>query len=140
MIVLDTNVLSEPLKPAPAQAVLDWLDAQVPETLYLTTVSLAELAAGVQALPAGRRRTMLRKAIAEQVLPLFSGRVLTFDERAAEAFGDVHATARKAGNAISFADCAIAAISVTHGCLLATRNGSDFRGTGLDIVDPWAHR
>ncbi|MCC6337994.1 MAG: type II toxin-antitoxin system VapC family toxin [Myxococcales bacterium] len=138
MIVLDTNVVSEPLKAAPAQAVLDWLDAQAPETLYLSTVGLAELLAGVHALPAGKRRTALQKAVSEQVLPLFSGRVLSFDERAAEAFAAVHAAARKAGNPISFADCAIAAIAAAKGFLLATRNGSDFKGTGVGLVDPWA--
>ncbi|MFO1267205.1 MAG: type II toxin-antitoxin system VapC family toxin [Rubrivivax sp.] len=137
MIVLDTNVLSEPLKPAPAQAVLDWLDAQAPQTLYLSTIGLAELLAGVQALPAGKRRSALRQAVAEQVLPLFAGRVLPFDERAAEAFADVHASAKKAGNPISFADCAIAAIAAANACMVATRNGSDFKGTGVTVIDPW---
>jgi predicted nucleic acid-binding protein len=137
MILLDTNVLSEPLKPAPSQAVLDWLDAQEPETLYLSTVSLAELLAGVQALPASKRRTALRQAVAKQVLPLFSGRVLSFDERAAEAFAQVHAAARRAGNPISFPDCAIAAIAAANGYMVGTRNGRDFKGTGVTIVDPW---
>ena len=138
MIVLDTNVLSEPLKPAPSQVVLDWLDAQTPETLFLSTVSLAELLAGVQAMPPGRHRTALREAITGQVLPLFAGRVLAFDERAAEAFAEVHASARKAGNPIGFPDCAIAAIATANGCMVATRNGGDFKGTGVKVVDPWA--
>ena len=138
MIVLDTNVLSEPLKPAPSQAVLDWLDAQAPESLFLSTVCLAELLAGVQALPVGKRRTALRQALAEQVLPLFAGRVLPFDEPAAEAFAQALAGARKAGNPIGFPDCAIAAIAVANGFMVATQNGGDFRGTGVKVIDPWA--
>jgi toxin FitB len=138
MIVLDTNVLSEPLKPAPHPAVVDWLDAQAPETLYLTAVSLAELLAGVQALPTGKRRDALKNAIAERVLPLFAGRVLAFDQEAAEAFALVHAGALKAGNTISFADCAIAAIATVNGCMVATRNGREFKGTAVPIIDPWA--
>jgi predicted nucleic acid-binding protein len=137
MIVLDTNVLSEPLRPAPAQAVVDWLDAQTPETLYLTTVCLAELLAGVESLPAGKRRAALKQAVTEQVLPLFKGRILSFDTQAVQAFAMVHAGALKQGNAISFADCAIAAIAAAHGCMVATRNVRDFKGTGVRIIDPW---
>ena len=138
MIVLDTNVLSEPLKPSPSQAVLAWLDAQAPESLFLSTVCLAELLAGVEALPAGKRRTALRQAVAEQVLPLFAGRVLPFDEPAAAAFAQALVGARKAGNPIGFPDCAIAAIAAANGCMVATRDGGDFRGTGVTIIDPWA--
>lgn len=138
MIILDTNVLSEPLKPAPDQAVVDWLDAQAPESLYLTTVCLAELLAGVHALPSGKRRATLKQALTEQILPLFEGRIFAFDRQAAETFALVHAGARKAGNTIGFADCAIAAIATANGCMVATRNGRDFKGTAVPIIDPWA--
>ena len=87
MIILDTNVVSEPLKPAPSQAELDWLDKQAPETLYLTAASLAELLAGIEALPKGRRRLELEQAMGRQILPLFEGRILSFDLKAAEVFG-----------------------------------------------------
>ena len=83
MIILDTNVVSEPLRPEPEPAVLAWLDAQAPATLYLTSVTLAELMTGVAALPAGRRRNKLGQALTEQVRPLFEGRVLAFDTPAA---------------------------------------------------------
>lgn len=138
MIVLDTNVISEPLRPAPEPAVLAWLDAQNRATLYLTSITLAELLAGVAALPAGRRRHNLAQALTEQVLPLFEGRVLAFDAQAAHAFARVHAGATAAGNPISFADAAIAAIATAHGWALATRNVRDFKGTGLDLIDPWS--
>lgn len=137
MIILDTNVVSEPLRPAPDQTVVDWLNAQEAETLYLTTVSIAELLAGVETLPAGRRRTALRRALAEELMPLFKSRILPFDTNAAEAFAQVHARARAKGNAISFADCAIASIARAHGFIVATRNVRDFRGTGVEILNPW---
>ena len=137
MIILDTNVVSEPLKPAPSQAVLDWLDRQAPETLYLTTVSLAELLAGIEALPQGRRRLELEQAVARQIMPLFEGRILSFDARAAEAFGKVQAGARAVGNTIGFADGAIAAIATSQGFALATRNVRDFRGAGVALINPW---
>ena len=137
MIILDTNVVSEPLRPSPEPAVLAWLDAQAPATLYLTSITLAELLAGVAALPAGRRRTKLGQALTEQVLPLFEGRVLAFDMPAAHAFAQVHSGAQAAGNPISFADAAIAAIACAHGYAVATRNVRDFKCTGVEVIDPW---
>jgi toxin FitB len=138
VIILDTNVVSEPLRPAPEPAVLAWLDAQVPATLCLTSVTLAELLAGVAALPAGRRRNKLALALTDQVLPLFEGRILAFDVPAAHAFARVQAGATAVGNPISFADAAIAATAAAHGYALATRNVRDFKGTGLELIDPWA--
>ncbi len=137
MIILDTNVVSEPLRPRPEPAVLTWLDAQAPETLCLTSINLAELLAGIAALPAGRRRNRLAQALNEQVMPLFEGRVFGFDTQAAHAFARVHAGAAAAGNPISFADGAIAAIAAAHGCLIATRNVRDFKGAGVEVIDPW---
>ena len=137
MIILDTNVVSEPLKARPEPSVLAWLDAQAPTTLYMTSITLAELLAGVAALPAGRRRNKLRQALTDQVMPLFEGRVLAFDAQAAHAYAQVHAGAQAAGNPISFADGAIAAIAAAHGFAVATRNVRDFKGTGVEVVDPW---
>ena len=137
MIIVDTNVVSEPLKPEPSNVVLDWLDQQSPETLFLTTVCLAELLAGVEALPAGRRRTKLHRALTDQMLPLFEGRILAFDKKAAEVFGRVSIDAQVTGNPISFADAAIAAIATAHGFMLATRNERDFKGTGVALINPW---
>ena len=137
MIILDTNVVFEPLKPAPSQVVLDWLDRQVPETLYLTAVSLAELLAGIEVLPSGRRRLELEQAVTRQIMPLFEGRVLSFDTKAAEAFGKVRAGAQAVGNTIGFADGAIAAIATSQGFALATRNVRDFRGAGVELINPW---
>ena len=137
MIILDTNVMFEPLKPLPEPAVLDWLDRQSPQTLYLTTVNLAELLAGIEVLPQGRRRAELQHVLTTQVIPLFEGRILSFDEKAAEAFARIHASAQALGNPISFADGAIAAIASAQGFILATRNVRDFRSTGVELINPW---
>ncbi len=138
MIVLDTDVISEPLRAQPSATVLEWLDRQAAATLYLTTISLAELWAGIQALARGRRRSQLQRAVTDQVAALFEGRVLAFDAQAAERFGALSALASAAGNRIDFADCAIAAIAASHGHSIATRNVRDFRGTGLQLIDPWS--
>ena len=138
MIVLDTNIDSEPLKPKPDPEVLTWLDRQSPETLYPTTISLAELSAGIEVLPAGKRRAVLQMAVEAQMLSLFQHRVLGFDHDAARAFGSIAAKAQAAGNPIDFADCAIAAIATTHGFILATRNSRDFKGTGVELLNPWS--
>ena len=137
MIILDTNVVSEPLKPLPDPAVLDWLNVQDPETLFLTTISLAELLAGIEIMPAGQRRTALGQSLMARMLPLFEGRVLTFDARAAQAFALINGKAQSSGNQISFADGAIAAIAVANHFKVATRNVRDFKGTGVDILNPW---
>ena len=137
MIVLDTNVVSEPLKPKPSPTVLGWLDAQEPQTLYITSVTVAELLSGVAALPAGRRRNALERAMTDQVLALFGPRVLPFDTRAAQAFAKNHASAQSQGNPIGFADCAIASIASAQGYALATRNTRDFKGVDVTLIDPW---
>jgi len=138
MIILDTNVVSEPLRPQPDPSVLNWLDAHDPATFYLTTTSVAELMAGVEAMPPGRRREGLEQALSRQVTALFEGRILNFDAKAAEAFANVASGAQAQGNPIGFADCAIAAIARARGFAVATRNVRDFRGAGVEIIDPWA--
>jgi len=138
VIILDTNVISEPLKPSPDPAVIRWLDRQSPATLYLTTISQAELLAGVSALPAGRRRTELRKVIDKELSFLFEDRVLPFGERSAEAYAQVVPAANAAGNPIDFADAAIGAIAIEHNYMLATRNVADFKGTSIKLLNPWS--
>ncbi len=138
MIILDTNVVSEPLKRNPGAAVLEWLDRQSPATLYLTTISQAELLAGVLALPAGKRRTELQKVINNELVSLFANRILPFGERSAEAYAQVVTAANAAGNPIDFADAAIGAIALEHNFILATRNERDFNGTSVKLLNPWS--
>lgn len=138
MIVLDTNVVSEPLRPAPAPQVLAWLDRQAPATLYLTAVNVAELLEGVARLPEGRCRAELEAALATRVLPLFAGRVLPFDEAAAFGFARLYARARAGGHALGLADAQIAAIAASRGFAVATRDAAPFVAAGVAVVDPWA--
>ncbi len=137
MIILDTNVISEPLRPRPDPVVLQWLDRQSPATLFVTTISQAELLAGVSALPAGKRRTELRKVVDTELVRLFADRILPFGRRSAEAYAEVVNAANGAGNPIDFADAAIGAIALEHDYLLATRNVSDFKGTSVKLLNPW---
>lgn len=137
MIVLDTNVISEPLRKEPLTAVVEWLDAQPIETLYLTTVSLAEIRYGIEALPDGRRRTRLRELFEAQFMSAFAGRILSFDEPASAAYGELRAKARAAGRAIGDFDALIAAIAVSRDFLVATRDTSPFEAASVGVINPF---
>jgi len=138
MILIDTNVISEPLRAQPAPRVVEWLDAQPLETLYLSVVTVAELRFGVVRLPAGKRRDALRERLETQVIPAFAGRVLTFDLAATQAYADLMAKARTAGLAIGMADGYIAAIATVNGMTVATRDKAPFDTAGVSVIDPWA--
>lgn len=138
MILLDTNVVSEPLKASSDTNVLAWIDAQSIETLYLSTISLAELRFGIAALPEGKRRDTLQARFEQRVLPLFAGRILPFDESASQRYAVLRARARAAGQVIAPADGYIAAIALSHGFTVATRDTSPFEAAGLVVINPWA--
>ncbi|EKS9796585.1 MULTISPECIES: type II toxin-antitoxin system VapC family toxin [Burkholderia] len=138
MILVDTNVMSEPLRREPSAAVIEWLDAQNVETLFLAAISLAEMRFGVAALPEGRRRDWLHQSIEQRVVPLFRGRILPFDEVATKAYAGIRARARAAGTAIAPADCFIAATAEANGLIIATRDVAPFEAVGLRVIDPWA--
>ena len=138
MILLDTNVVSEPLKASSTPNVLAWFDAQAIETLYLSTISLAELRFGIAVLPEGKRRELLQSSLQTRVLPLFTGRILAFAEPASQSYADLRARARAAGLAIAPADGYIAAIAATHGFAVATRDTQPFEAAGLVVINPWA--
>ncbi|KVL52556.1 type II toxin-antitoxin system VapC family toxin [Burkholderia territorii] len=138
MILVDTNVISEPLRREPSGAVIEWLDAQIVETLFLSAISLAEMRFGVAALPAGRRRDWLDQSIEQRVLPLFRGRILPFDDAASKAYASLRAKARAAGHALAPADGFIAATAAANGLIVATRDGAPFEAAGLRVIDPWA--
>ncbi len=114
MIIRDTNVVSEPSKPKPDLAVLKWLNPQDPQTLYITTINLAELLTGIELMPASRKRTLLRSALDAQIMPLFEGRILPFDAKKASVFARINANVQAQGATISFADCAIARLPLSH--------------------------
>ena len=137
MIILDTNVVSEPMKADGAPSVVDWLDCQAAETLYLTAVNLAELLVGIETMPAGKRREGVGAALASLIAKLFGARILPFDEDAARAYAALVARARAKGVALSVADAQIAAIATVRGFAVATRDTAPFVAAGVPIIDPW---
>ncbi len=137
MFIIDTNVASELMRPAPLPTVAAWIAERDAEELFLTAVSEAELLYGVAILPAGRRRTMLEASMTRWLDLGFTERILPFDSAAARAYAEIASDRRRAGRPIGEADCQIAAISRSRGAVLVTRNVRDFEGSGVDVVDPW---
>lgn len=137
MMVLDTNVLSEALKPLPSVAVLDWLASQEPSSVFTTTITQAEILYGIETLPAGKRRMRLLAALKKMFAGEFEGRILPFDEDAARAYAGIVAARDAAGRPISQFDAMIAAIARSHRAAVATRNTADFEHCGIDVVNPW---
>jgi predicted nucleic acid-binding protein len=137
MILVDTNVLSELLRPEPAKQVERWLSAQDGAKVYFTTVGEAELRHGVALLPAGKRRNSLITAIEGLLDEDFRDRILPFDRAAARAFATISAKRRAEGRPISQFDSQIAGIARAHEAIVATRNTGDYEGCGVDLIDPW---
>jgi predicted nucleic acid-binding protein len=135
VIVLDTNVLSEPLRPEPSPVVLDWL-ASLREPAAITAVTAAEMLRGARLLPEGRRRDVLLAGI-DDAVRAFERDILPFDAQAARMYAHLNEVRTRAGRPLSVEDGMIAAICRSHGATLATRNLADFEGLGLDAVDPW---
>jgi len=136
MIVLDTNVVSEAMKPNPNPAVRAWLNEQSAETLYLTSVSLAELLFGIAALPDGKRKDMLAKAL-DGLMELFRGRVLSFNTDAARKYADLAVMAKIAGRGFPVPDGYIAAVAAAQGYRVASRDMAPFEAANMDVVNPW---
>ena len=137
MILLDTNVVSEPLRAQPDPGVVTWLDRQAAETLYLSTISLSELLLGIENLPSGRRRNALAGALEEQLAGLFANRILAFDVSAARTYSQLVIRVRRAGYSMSIADAQIAAIAMSHRFSVATRDETSFHRAGLTVINPW---
>lgn len=137
MILLDTNVISEPQRPAPNTHVLDWLDAQALETLYLSTITVAELRAGIALIPTGKRRDSLHENLEKRLLPMFANRVLPFDMACTKAYAELLAKSRAIGVAIETADAFIAAVALANSFTVATRDTSPFEAAGVNVINPW---
>lgn len=136
MILLDTNVVSEAMKPEPDPAVRDWLDAQAAETLYLSSITVAELLFGIGALPKGRRQDRLTAALGG-VLELFADKILPFDTVAARRYTNLAVRARAAGRGFPTPDGYIAAIAAAHNFAVGSRDTSAFAAAGLTVINPW---
>jgi toxin FitB len=137
MILLDTNVLSELMRPAPSAAVENWIGLQPVASIFISAITEAELRYGVALLPEGRRQVQLLAKIEAMLAEDFAGRILPFDSPAASAYADIAVMRRRSGRPISEADAQIAAIASSRGASLATRNMNDFLDCGIDVVDPW---
>ena len=137
MILLDTNILSELMRPAPEKGVEQWLTDQPDASVFISAITEAELRYGVALLPTGKRRSTLAAVIEDMLGEDFTGRILPFDSAAAVAFAEIAANRRQAGRPIAQADAQIAAIARSRGAALATRNVPDFEGCGIELVNPW---
>ena len=137
MILLDTNVISEPQRREPDARVLEWIDAQALETLYLSVITVAELRAGIALLPAGKRRDSLHDNLERHLLPMFANRMLSFDMACIKAYAELLAKTRAVGLAIETADAFIAAIALANGFAVASRDTRPFEAAGVSAINPW---
>jgi len=140
MIILDTNVLSELMKPIGSTTVRNWAAGQPVTSLFTTTITQAEILYGIAILPEGKRKYELYQAATLMFAEDFAGRVLPFDESAALAFANISAQRRVSGNPISQADAQIAAICYSRNAAIATRNVADFADCGIFIINPWSEK
>ena len=137
MIVLDTDVLSEMMRPEPDSTVAAWISARPASSLFTTTVTQAEILCGLGLLPSGKGRAGLEAAVGEMFATDFGGRILPFDQAAAQAYAEIALARRRAGRPITQFDAQIAAIARSRDADVATRNVADFEGCGIGVIDPW---
>ncbi len=135
MILLDTGILSESMKPAPERRLQTWLDEQRPESLFISSVSVGELLYGIGLLPVGKGKDQLARAL-ERMLELFSGRMLTFDTVSAFSFAEIAVAAKNKGKSYSVSDAYLAAIASGHGLTLASCNPALYQGFGVLVIEP----
>ncbi|MFP4618873.1 MAG: type II toxin-antitoxin system VapC family toxin [Spirochaetaceae bacterium] len=136
MILLDTCVVSETMRPIPSRNVLNWLDGLPESRVYLPAPVIGELHKGVELLPKGNSQNALRVWL-EQLRERFTGKILSFDEETAALWGVLTAGLEKSGRRLPVIDGILAALALRHSALLATRNVSDFQDTGVEVVNPW---
>jgi len=137
VIVLDTNVLSELMRPAPSERVVRWVAAQPATSLYTTSITQAEILHGIMLLPSGRRRNALQTAAEAMFSEDFGGRVLPFGSDATHPYARIAAARRRGGRPISHFDAQIAAIARSAGAEIATRNVADYEACGIQVINPW---
>lgn len=137
MIILDTNVASEMMRPIPERRVIRWLDQQDMDAVFLTAISEAELRYGIAIMPNGRRKKLLADSLAATLSEDFGSRILPFGKKAAEAYAVIRSKRRAIGRPIKEMDAQIAAIAASHGANIATRNVKDFDDCGVTVIDPW---
>jgi len=137
MILLDTNIISEMMKNYPSPGVIAWLDQQDVTQLFVTTITIAEISYGINALPEGNRRRILEEAFDRAINDAFKHRLLSFDETAAHVYGKIMSKRKALGKPLNILDGQIASITLAHKASLATRNVSDFIDCGLNLINPF---
>lgn len=137
MIVVDTNVISEVMRPQPSPLVLNWLNTQDSNQLFITTVTLAEIGYGLRVLPEGQRRWHLHSRFEQFIAQAFEERVLDFTASAARAYAEIMGHRKEAGHPMSLPDGQIASIAHVHGFAVATRNIKDFEDCGIELINPF---
>jgi toxin FitB len=140
MILIDTNVVSEAMRQQPDQAVIAWLDGQSWDSLFLCTPVLAELHYGIGRLASGRRKEFLTDALDRIESELYHGRILSFDQFAAASYGRLTVKRERQGRRMEQMDALIAAIALTHGATVATRDTPDFADLGIELIKPFDSR
>jgi len=138
VILLDTNVISAFMKQEPDQAIMAWLDTQPLESLWITAITVFEIRVGIELLASGRRRQVLEEAFGKSLELDLEGRIISFDESAAQAAGRIAAARRKIGRSLEIRDVQIAGIAVARKAKIATRNVRHFEGLGLELINPWS--
>ena len=136
MILLDTNVVSEAMKPLPNSQVLDWLNMQAAETLFVSSITFAELLFGVAAMPQGQRKLRLEETV-DGLADMYKGRILGFDLDTAKTYAQLAALAKSKGHGFPTADGYIAAIAASKRMIVATRDTAPFAAVGLEVINPW---
>ncbi len=137
MVIVDTNIVAELMRPSPAQEVILWMNDQDASALFLTTISIGEIGYGLEILPQGRRRLQLEQGFERVIVEAFTGRILGFDEEAARHYGVVMGRRKEIGRPLSALDGQIASIARAKGFAVATRNVRDFVECGVDIINPF---
>lgn len=137
MILLDTNVLSELMRAKPNQQVLAWVDAQPAGKLVICAITVAEILYGITRLPEGKRKQSLLSMAKAMFEEDFAGSILPFDTQAAEHYAELAADAERRGRSVDMADLQIAAIGLSYGAPIVTRNTRHFEGLGVSLINPW---
>ena len=125
------------MQPQPDPGVFSWIESQLLETMFLSAITVAELRAGVEAAPDGRKKEALRKKLQEDFLPLFTGRVLAFENSCTQAYAEIYALNRRNGIALSLQDALVAAIAASNVMSVATRDTGPFLSSGVSVINPW---
>jgi toxin FitB len=135
--LLDTNVISELVAKQPQLSVVDWIDAQDPNSIYLSVVTIGEIQKGIAKLPASARKNDLQAWLTDELLLRFRGHILTIDIEVSLVWGELVGHLAQIGRPLAALDSLIAALALHHRCTLVTRNEDDFKGTGVSVLNPW---